>query len=77
MENITATFTALMMLPVIIDAPGQYITRGGETVTIYMATDKNSFACSGFYSNEIGDSWHKSGRLYFHEQSANDIVKKV
>lgn len=60
-------------LTVIIDNPGQYATRAGETITV--KTISKGFA-SGNYSNGIADKWDVSGRLYPHILSKNDIVSK-
>ena len=72
------TFASLVTLPIIITEPGEYITRRGETVTIDTVTSKQSFGCTGNYSNGgvIDERWHKSGRLYLHAKSDNDIIKR-
>lgn len=72
-----AWFAALVVLPVVIDAPGEYVTRCGERVTIEVAVHSCSFACLGRYPCGTRDYWHESGRLYFDALSANDIVSKA
>lgn len=73
----TAHFAHLIALPVVIDAPGFYVTRGGEIVEIYQASPKHDFRCRGKYAQGFVDGWHKSGRLYFSLHSTNDIVRKA
>jgi hypothetical protein len=77
----SAYFAPFVTLPVIIDAPGKYITRNGELVIVDTVSTKHDFGCLGYYyyydSNEIPEQWHKSGRLYFSTESNNDIVSKV
>lgn len=70
-------FASLAPLPTIIDAPGEYITRCGETVRVTVASSTQAFACVGWYSNNVGEAWHKSGRLYFGRECNNDIVRKA
>ena len=72
----SADFASLVILPVVIDAPGQYRTRSGETVVIDEVSSKHAFACRGVYPSGQRDAWHKSGRLYFGQLSNNDIVEK-
>lgn len=67
--------TALIVLPTIIDRAGKYITRGGESVVIEKVSIGQNFGCRGFYSDGVQEGWHKSGRLYFGQQSKNDIVR--
>jgi hypothetical protein len=68
---------SLVVQPVVIDGPGHYLTRAGEVVTIEKASAHHDFACVGVYPNQVQDSWHKSGRLYFGTESKNDIVRRV
>jgi hypothetical protein len=74
----------LWMLPTIIDTPGTYRTRGGETVTIESVEKRfgrltNTFNCKGQYSCGIQEGWHHTGRLYTYQSvtSKNDIIEKV
>lgn len=73
--NTRAWYASLVTKPDIITGPGQYVTRSGETVTITAASTRQDFRCVGHYSNGIREGWHKSGRLYFGMESANDIVR--
>lgn len=73
----TAAFCAFICLPVLIDAPGQYITRGGDVVTITHTSVRHDFRCCGTYSNGIAEGWNKTGRLYFGVESINDIVRRA
>jgi hypothetical protein len=72
-----AWFAPLVTLPTVIDGPGQYLTRCGETVNVTEATTRHKFGCIGTYPCGIIDRWHRSGRLYFGQTSANDIVSKA
>lgn len=75
---VSASFATLVTLPVIIDEPGQYVTRCGATVTIAsVAAKAAAFGCSGTYSSGVNDRWHCSGRLYFGQECPNDIVRKL
>lgn len=70
-------FASLVPLPTVITKPGVYLTRIGEAVTITVASEKQDFGCLGEYLNGGTDRWHKSGRLYFGQQSGNDIVRAL
>ena len=76
MRNL-APFSNFVCLPTVIDAPGYYLTRGGETVHIPSVSTKHDFNNHGIYSNGVSEAWHKSGRLYFGQESKNDIVAKA
>jgi hypothetical protein len=69
-----ANFAGLVPLNTVITSPGQYLTRGGETVTINKATTDHKFGCHGAYASGALDCWHRSGRLYFTLESPNDII---
>ena len=71
----SAYFASMVTLPIIIAGPGQYVTRGGEPVTIERASTTHGFNCYGVYANGVRDSWHRSGRLYAGTESRNDIVR--
>lgn len=63
---------------ILLDGPGEYLTRGGERVTIDQASTRHDFGCSGRYSGcNTQDHWHKSGRLSASSQSKNDIVARA
>lgn len=68
---------SLVVMPTLIDAPGAYITRCGERVEVKVASPRSKFECAGFYANGVRESWHRSGRLYFGQECANDIVSKA
>lgn len=74
-----AYFAPLVTLPVIITEPGDYITRDGDTVTVTHVSTAHSFHCVGRYGAGRGptECWHKSGRLYAHNETQNDIVRKA
>lgn len=63
---------------VIIDGPGEYLTRGGERVTIDHASTHHNFGCIGRYADcGTQDHWSKSGRLFAGTLSQNDIVARA
>jgi len=68
-------------LPVIIDGPGKYRTRCGETVVITHIQQGGGCDRCGFYDTgeetPIRDRWHKSGRVYPSTDSNNDILEKL
>lgn len=70
-------FVSFILMPTIIDSPGDYITRGGEVVQVMEVSSRHDFKCRGEYSNGIPEGWHKTGRIYFGQFSDNDIIKKV
>lgn len=71
----SAYFVPLVFLPVIIDKPGQYLTRCGETVTVHMVSTRHDFGCRGTYSNGTAEGWHRSGRILADRETENDIVR--
>ena len=75
--NPNAWMARFVTMPTIITGPGQYVTRGGERVTIHQASSNHDFGCLGSYSNGIRDGWHKCGRLNFGQLSNNDIIEKI
>lgn len=75
--NARGWFSSLVVLPVVVDAPGEYLTRGGERVRVTEVSTKPAFACRGEYPNGTRDAWHRSGRLYFGTLSLNDLVAKA
>lgn len=76
-HNRDAYFAPLVLLPQVIKGPGQYLTRGGEIVTLTKVSDKNVFGNFGTYPSGEVDAWHRSGRLFAGQESQNDIVSKV
>lgn len=75
----SAYFASLVLRPVIITAPGEYITRAGERVRIEKITTQywHNFGCVGYYADGTVDFWHKSGRIFAGRLSGNDIVGVV
>ncbi len=74
----TANFTRLVVMPEIIDVPGQYVTRRGETVTVRTVGGRAArFDCVGYYSEGMTEMWHRSGRLLSGQETLNDIVRKA
>lgn len=68
----------LLFLPTVIDAPGEYRTRGGGRVTIKTASPAPMSAdCTGAHENGVLDHWHRSGRIYAGMLSLNDIVARA
>jgi hypothetical protein len=77
MPRTSGYFAPLVTAPTIIDAPGEYVTRCGEIVTVVRTSGEHSFSCTGTYSNGMIEGWHKSGRLYSDKRCDNDIVARV
>lgn len=75
--NPKAWLASLVWRPTIIDEPGQYVTRGGEVVTVHAVAGRGTFPCTGQYPTGQRECWHKSGRLFFGQESSNDIVRKA
>lgn len=71
-----AYFAPFVVLPTVIDGPGQYVTRCGEIVEISQASNRHDFGCAGAYSNSVGERWHKSGRLFASRETVNDVVAR-
>lgn len=71
-------FVPLVSLPLVIDGAGEYLTRGGDQVTIKRASTRHDFECTGDYV-ECGtaDHWHKSGRILATTETRNDIVRHI
>lgn len=68
----------LRCLPTIINSPGKYQTRCGETVTINRISKSRLGGpewAHGHYENGTPESWDISGRLLPFSLSANDVVK--
>jgi hypothetical protein len=61
--------------PVVITAPGQYVTRSGEVVEV---DDDSSYHWKrGRYQCGTVETWHRSGRIFSGTETANDIVQPV
>jgi hypothetical protein len=73
--NAAAYFAPLVVLPIIIDAPGRYVTRAGDIVTIEHIAAGFRFVCSGRYDRcGTHERWHRSGRVLATSETPNDIV---
>ena len=64
-----------------IDEPGQYLTRGGETVTVSSRRQNAALGIpgswwDGSHPNGVPESWHRSGRIFSSMESPHDIVSK-
>ncbi len=72
-------FAPLVSLACVIDAPGNYLTRSGEVVSITQVSQKyaHDFGNVGTYSGGIVDQWHRSGRIFAGTETQNDIVGKA
>lgn len=77
--NPSAWSTSFILLPTIITEPGEYITRSGNRVAVYTTAARagSPFNCYGHYADGNVETWHESGRLYFGQECANDIVRKA
>lgn len=73
----SAYFAPLVLAPTLITEPGQYLTRGGETVTIDRTSARHDFGCVGSYASGQTERWHRSGRLFAGVHSQNDIVTRA
>lgn len=62
-------------LPTVIDGPGEYVTRGGDTVTITRVSGNRA---EGKYSCGIAERWScRGGRVLPFYESRNDVVRRV
>lgn len=76
--------TLLDTLPVIIDGPGEYLTRDGGRVTIHDVDGRGTFSARGSkwkmfrgkLRPRIYGIWHISGRYKPLREDANDIISK-
>jgi len=61
-----------LSLPVVITGPGQYVTRGGELVTVTAVRHNRA---DGHYSNGINEWWScRGGRVLPSSLSQNDVM---
>ncbi len=75
----------ISILPTIIDAVGDYITRNGGKVTIDKIEDRTTPDATGYLWKEFRGKfvprrfgiWHVSGRKYSLTESPNDIIGKA
>ena len=68
---------AFAKFPRVINAPGKYLTRGGEIVTVDTVEPGMHTFYRGSYSCGIKESWHNTGRIFSRTDSQNDIVAMV
>lgn len=64
-------------LGVVINGPGEYLTRSGEVVTIEGIQPGLLFKCVGAYADGTRENWHPSGRLLPGRETQNDIVREA
>jgi predicted nucleic acid-binding protein len=77
-KSMSIYFIPLFTLPNIIDAPGEYLTRGGDRVMIDRASTRHDYGCVGSYVGcGTAEKWHKSGRILATSQTRNDVVCKA
>lgn len=71
----SAYFAPLVLAPIVIVTPGEYVTRCGETVSVSTTSSRHDFGCVGHYQNGVRERWHRSGRIFAGMETANDIVR--
>ncbi len=64
------------LLPVLVEAPGDYLTRRGDLVRVSAVVGPGVFAARvlGEYGDGVRESWRTSGRVFYGVESPNDIV---
>jgi len=75
----------IVQLPIVIDGPGEYLTRGGGHVLIHDIDGRGTFSCRGsFYRMYRGKYrpkdfglWHHSGRYRPLAEHSRDIIGKA
>lgn len=71
-------FIPLFCLPVIINEPGEYITRSGDKVTVETASTRHDLGCVGNYTAcGTKEKWHNTGRTHATRETGNDIVRRA
>ncbi len=74
----SAYYVPIILLEVVINGPGEYLTRGGDRVRVDRASTRNDFECVGYYvSCGTTESWHRSGRTHATSETRNDIVTRA
>lgn len=74
----SAYYVPLISLPDLVIAPADYLTRGGDLVTIVKVSSKHDHECAGFYTaSGTTERWHKSGRILASSETRNDIIRRV
>jgi len=62
-------------LPHFVTAPGEYLTRCGEKVTVTKVYKRFAY---GFYNKpQIRESWNLNGRILLWTETDNDIISIV
>lgn len=73
----SAYFAPLVTLPIVIDRPGLYRTRGGGRAQVTAASQRNDFGCVGRYVGGPNERWHRSGRIFAGIETENDIIEFI
>jgi hypothetical protein len=66
----------LVVLPRIIDGPGRYVTRCGETAEVTNVSDYH-WKRGRYLDCGTPELWHNSGRIFAGQLSNNDIISKA
>jgi hypothetical protein len=61
-----------LSFPAVITGTGKYVTRSGETVTVERVDDHHWKR--GHYADGTPERWHRSGRIFSGQETANDII---
>jgi hypothetical protein len=69
-------------LPIVVDAPGSYLTRGGDVVTVEIISTSGGYGyqnrADGHYSTGVRETWScRGGRVLPYSLSQNDIVART
>lgn len=71
-------YVQLITLPIVIDGPGEFLTRCGERVKVVTTSTGHDLGNRGSYADcGIEESWHRSGRISASRETPNDIVARV
>lgn len=64
------------LLPVIVERPGEYLTRAGDLVRVTAVVGRGVFTAwvRGEYEDGTREAWRTSGRIFENVESSNDIV---
>lgn len=64
------------LLPVLVERPGLYLTRGGDRVRVTAVVGPGVFTAwaRGEYEDGTPEAWRTSGRIFRGIESPNDIV---
>lgn len=71
--------THLFLLPVKVDGPGRYLTRGGETVVVDEVVEPGVLTAryGGRHPCGTRDVWYSCGRVLPSLESPHDILSKA